>query len=356
MFYLNEWHIKFNLFYSLNPSFFTKDSVFFTNDLPTSCFRLFVFLCFNQILSMNSLFDKLKHQFKTGSMAVKLLIVNIGFFVMAAMVSIVFKLFSMNVELGHFYGAPSEWKMLLLRPWTIISYMFAHDINGIWHLLWNMMLFYFAGNFFVFKLGSKKLLSVYLAGGFFGFLAYFFGYNFLPVFANQGSGVLIGASAAVIAVFVAVGMTFPSHPLKFTFLANPIKLGYIVGAVILLDLIRLQGSIGVEGGNSGGWISHLGGAAFGLYYAAKTRQGKNVLAPFEKFLDRLFSFNYKTLFDKRTKPTLRAKKGGKSTNDKPTSPPKNKKDTEMIDSILEKVKKSGYQSLTTREKEIFFKK
>jgi membrane associated rhomboid family serine protease len=307
---------------------------------------------------MNSLLEKLKTQYKSGSMAIKLLIINVGFFVLAAVISILFKLFSFNINLSSIYGASPEWKILLTRPWTLVTYMFAHDLNGISHLLWNMVLFYFAGTFFVQKLGSKKLLSVYLVGGFVGFLAFFLGYNFLPAFANANRFPLIGASAAVIAVFVAGGTVYPNHPLKFTFIAKPIKLSYIVGGIVLLDLIRLQASIGVEGANAGGWISHLGGAIFGFYYGTKTKQGKNILYSFEKFLDKLFSLDFPRWFTtKNSKPKMKVKKGGKTSEKKAKSQPKQqKKDNEQINTILDKVKKSGYQSLSPKEKEIFFKK
>ena len=153
-------------------------------------------------------------------------------------------------------------------------------------------------------------------------------------------------------VLVTIGIMNPDYPLKFVFLAKPIKLIYIVGGLVLLDLVRLQADIGSERGNAGGWLSHLGGIGFGLLYGSQLLKRKNILKGFERFLESVFSFSYpKTWF--KTKPKMKVKQGGKNRKDSV------KKDTKSNESrlsaVIEKVKKSGYESLTKAEKEFLFK-
>ena len=163
---------------------------------------------------------------------------------------------------------------------------------------------------------------------------------------------LIGASAAVLAVFVAIGMAKPNVELKIMFIPQPVKLIYIVAIFVVLDLMRLQSSLGNSGTNTGGWLAHLGGAFFGAIYGFKAREGKNILNSFERFLDSVFSLDLSRFFEKKKpKPKMKVKQGGAKKGSSESSVKKNNKELEVI---LNKVKKSGYSSLTKEEKELFF--
>lgn len=298
---------------------------------------------------MKDLVNTIKQKFKQGDMHIKLLIVNISLFIFCLLVSILIKFSSPDFNLANYYAASSNPVNLLYKPWTLVTHMFTHDISGIGHILWNMVMLFFIGDFFVRALGNKKMLSIYLAGGFAGYLLFAFGYNFLPAFSSLGEGMVMGASAAITAIMVSLVTYRPNLQLKFVFLQNPVKLVYIVGLFVVLDLIRLQTSIGIAGSNAGGWLAHLGGALFGFVHATQLKKGKNWLGGFERFLDNLFSgslFSFKI-----KKPKLEVKKGGKY---KKNETPKPKEKNLNIEPILEKVKKSGYSSLTQKEKEIFF--
>ncbi len=300
---------------------------------------------------MSTIKENIKQQFNAGSMAIKLIMVNVGFFVVSLLVSIFIKLGMPSFEISNYYGASSSFSELIFKPWTVVTYMFAHSLSGIGHLFWNMVMLYFAGTYFVNKLGNKKLLSLYLAGGFAGFLLFTIGYNFLPAFTMLSDGILIGASASVTAIMVVIGVMFPNDEIRLMFIPQPIKLLYIVGFFILLDIIKLQGSIGLEGANQGGWLSHLGGAIFGFVYATRIKDGKNILRRFEAFLDNLFSLNFSKTVVKR-KPKLKVKRGGKQKATSTDAP--NKTNKENINAILSKVKNSGYESLTRKEKDLLF--
>ena len=300
---------------------------------------------------MKDLIENIKAKFKQGDMHIKLLIVNISLFVICLLLSIFVKFSIPDFNLANYYAASSNPLHILYKPWTLVTHMFTHDITGIGHILWNMIMLFFIGDFFVRALGNKKMLSIYFAGGFSGYLLFALGYNFLPAFNSLGEGMVMGASAAITAIMVSLVTYKPNIELKFVFIQKSVKLAYIVGIFVILDLIRLQSSIGIAGANAGGWLAHLGGAIFGFVYATQLKGGKNWLLGFERFLDNLFSgslFSFKV-----RKPKLKVKKGGKKSYSSQSSNNKKENKTDM-ESILAKVKKSGYSSLTQKEKELFF--
>ena len=304
---------------------------------------------------MSSISENIKQQFNSGSMVVKLIMVNVGFFIVSLLVSILIKLGNPSFEIANYYGASSNFMELIFKPWTLVTYMFAHSLFGIGHLFWNMVMLYFAGSYFVNKIGNKKLLSLYLAGGFSGYLLFTLGFNFLPAFSLLSNGFLIGASASVTGIMVVIGVMYPNDEIKLMFIPQPIKLIYIVGFFILLDIIKIQANIGLEGAYEGGWLSHLGGAFFGFFYATRMKQGKNILRRFEAFLDNLFSFDFSKYFVKNKKSKLKVEKGGKPPRDDYNYNDNKVKNQQQTDVILDKISKSGYESLSKKEKDFLFK-
>lgn len=281
--------------------------------------------------------------------------INVGVFVISLLVTVIVKLFAEYFTLVDYLAVPSDFWIILQKPWTVLTYMFSHSIDGIGHLFWNMILLYFAGNIFQRTLGGKKLLSTYLLGGFAGYLLFALGYNFLPALASPNvNEVLVGASAAVTAIFVAIGVYMPNYEVRFFFIPQSFKLIYIVLFFVLLDFIRLQTSIGVVGGNTGGWLAHIGGAIFGFAYASQLKKGKNISKWFERFIDNLVG-----LFKKKPKMKVKYKK---NTNSNQSKPPRNDYDynenkvdnQQKIDAILDKISKSGYASLSKKEKDFLF--
>ena len=196
---------------------------------------------------MSQLIESIKQRFKKGEMHVKLIMINVGFFVLALLISILFKFSNSNFDFYHYYSASSDLSVLVMRPWSIVTYMFGHSLDELGHILTNMVVLFFGGNLFIQKLGNRKLLSVYLAGGIIGYIFFAVGYNLFPAF--QEVGTLVGASASVLAIFVAIGVYIPNLEVRIPFVSKPIKLIYFVGAYVLLNLVWLQSSIGVENGN-----------------------------------------------------------------------------------------------------------
>jgi membrane associated rhomboid family serine protease len=229
---------------------------------------------------------------------------------------------------------------IIARPWTIITYMFVHDLNGIWHLLFNMLWLYWFGQIFLQFLSQKKLLSVYLLGGFAGAVLYTLVYNIFPAFELERFGSnMVGASAAIMAVVIAIAAIAPNYSIQIIFF-GPVKLKYIALITIVIDLISIQYS------NAGGHIAHIGGELFGYLYAKNHLKGRDLTSGFSKIIDAILN-----LFTprKRMKVTYKT-----PTNDFEYNKTKVEQQKE-VDRILDKIAKGGYNSLSKEEKDFLFK-
>ena len=165
-------------------------------------------------------------------------------------------------------------------------------------------------------------------------------YNFLPGLQTQQS-LLVGASAGVMAVVIGIASHIPQYSLRFRFIGN-IKLLYIAVALVVLDVVQ------IPAGNAGGHLAHLGGSLIGFLLTTYFGQGKNLISWFEGFFSKNKKQPLKTVY-KNTKQTKQTKQT--SYQKKET---KSEQQT-MIDSILDKISKSGYDTLTKEEKDYLFK-
>ena len=220
---------------------------------------------------------------------------------------------------------------LITKPWSLISYGFLHE--GFIHIIFNLIALYFIGNLFIDYFTQKQLFTFYLLGTFFGGLFYLFSQNYFPLFEGKTT-TLIGASAGISTIFIGISTYMPNFELKIRFIGF-VKLWYLAAIWVSLDVLGLTGE------NAGGHFAHLGGSIFGFLYINKVRNRK-----FNIF-KKLFS-----IFTPKKKPL---KTVYKSTNNTKTN--SNTKDftQKKIDIILDKISKSGYDTLTKEEKEILFK-
>ena len=206
----------------------------------------------------------------------------------------------------------------------------------------NMLMLYFMGQMFVQFFGEKRSLSVYLLGGFSGGLILLFATAFLPAFKDVNSTAL-GASAAVMAITIAVCSYSPRTKVHL-FGVFPLELRYFGLIVIMLDLL----SIGSGAENLGGHLAHVGGAIFGFYFATQYLKGKDITKGFTKFLDSFFS-----LFKKKSNLYVSHSKV-RQMDDYEYNYTK-KTIQEKVDEILDKISRSGYDSLTKEEKDVLHK-
>ena len=290
-----------------------------------------------------NIFEKLWLKFKRGSSYEKILFINIAVYVIVNVFRVVMYLMQVG-NAGLYYpvnylSLPADLTQIAHHPWSVITYMFLHE--DFLHILFNMLWFYWFGKIFVDYIGAKKLTAVYIIGGLFGALFYVGAFNLFPVFADvlQASKAL-GASAAVIAVVVAISFYIPDHKVGLMFIGN-VKLKYIALFTILVDFLSIASE------NSGGHIAHLGGAFFGFIYAMQFKKGKDALA----WLEKLFTV-MGSMF--KRKPRMKATYSkAKEMNDREYNYEKAKQQKE-IDAILDKIAKSGYDSLSKSEKETLF--
>lgn len=296
---------------------------------------------------MASVLDDLKLAYRFGSIVTRLLFINAGVFLALTLIRI-FGFFYQTPLLPHvmpWIAGSSGWERMLYRPWTLITYMFVHE--GLFHLFFNMILLYVAGRIFENLLNGKRLLAVYFLGGIAGFVLYFAAYNIFPVFSAHTGSLIYGASASIMAILVAIATYQPNIELRLILIGN-VKLKYIAIFFVAIDVLFL------DGGNTGGRIAHLGGAIFGFLYARQLQKGNDWSKGFFVVTD--FFGQLINPKPKMKVASSRARTGGASkTSNTPPSPSKQDRDHQKkIDSILDKISQSGYDSLTKAEKEYLF--
>lgn len=286
--------------------------------------------------------QQIKNMFRSGDIISRLIIINVGIFVITAAIRILLTLFNIQTPLfTELLAVPAHLSNLLLAPWTLISYMFYHE--QIFHILFNMFALYWFSKIFLIYFNEKQLMALYILGGISGAFLYIASYNIFPYFNNMIFGSrLLGASGSVMAIIVASAVQSPKLELRFLLLGS-IKLQYIAIAVVLISFL------GITSSNAGGEIAHLGGALFGYLFVVSLRGGKDISAWLNKSIDAVMG-----IFRPR-KMKIRPNKSNVKMNDAEFNVHKKKQEAE-IDRILDKIKKSGYESLSTEEKNRLFNK
>lgn len=298
-----------------------------------------------------SFWDDVKASFQRGDLLTRLIYVNVAVFLLIKVIGVVGFLFQAQWNVAQPFTLPADLSVLIRRPWSIFSYMFLH-VNFM-HLFFNLLWLYFGGQIFVNFLSQRKLLSTYLLGGIFGGVLYMLAYNVFPVFAPYlSASVALGASAGVLAVLVAIATFVPNYTVRLFLLGN-VQLKYIAIISVVLDVLS------IPNGNAGGHIAHIGGAAYGFFYATGLKKGHNSSAWFEQVLDQVFGF-FTGLFSgaasKRSplRPVFNSGRGGGRTGNRSSAAKPAPDAQKRVDEILDKIKVSGYASLTAEEKRFLF--
>ena len=290
-----------------------------------------------------NILDDLKLQYKNGDIATRLIFWNLLLFAIPEIVFAVLQLFHININYFNYVALPSHFSDLILKPWTIVSYAFFH--GGFLHLLFNMIMLHFASRLFVTFFTQKQLFGLYVLGSIFAGIVYLVCYTFLPSLSNQNA-LLVGASASVMAILFATMTYQPFMDIRLA-LFGSVKLWHIAILYLVVDLIQLP----LE--NTGGHLAHLGGALFGFIYIKLLQNGTDLTRGFNAIID-----GFTNLFSpKKATPFKKVYRNPKSTNVTKTASKIVTKDKtqQQIDEILDKISKSGYDSLTVDEKEFLFK-
>ena len=241
----------------------------------------------------------------------------------------------------EWFSLPGSFNSFIFKPWTLISYAFFHASFS--HLFWNMVMLYFGGQLFLNLFSSQRFYNVFFLGLIVGGFIFLLSYTVFPVFSGNGSS-LVGASAGVTAIFIFICAYMPYQEVR-VFLFN-IKLWQLGIFFILTDLIQ------IPNGNAGGHLAHIGGGLLGFVYARKLKEGTDIGAGFETYWNAFvsaLSFKRKPL-----RTAYRAKKAP-SSEEPNTKAYQNRERQKKIDTILDKISHSGYDSLNKEEKDYLFK-
>lgn len=265
-------------------------------------------------------FDSIRTTLQKHGILTQLMVVNVAVFLTINLVGNLSR-----VDLLPFFGLPAGGSAFVSRFWTFFTYMFTHI--HLWHLFWNLLLFYFLSQVFFTILGEKKLLYLYVMSGLCGgALVVMMGLLFPAYFAHA---ILIGASASVLGVGAVMAVYSPNYRVYlFGILEMPYKYFYLL-TFVLSTIIDL--SI-----NTGGKISHMGGAAFGLIYGLSLKRGTDLSK---------FSFGFK----KKSRLKLVS-----YSDDELTAEEENNQEQRM-NQLLDKISKGGYDSLTKKEKDELYR-
>lgn len=289
--------------------------------------------------------DEFKSAFQRQNNALaQLIIINVVIFVVVGLITVVLTISGAPsvAELIHNqFEIPAVFSEFLQRSWTIITYAFMH--GGFFHILMNMLWFYWFGKLFVEYLGSDKLVAVYVLGALFGGLLYLLAYNTIPFFIDQTKDhhiVMVGASAAVNAIIVAAATLLPNYTF-YLIIIGPVKIKYIAAIAVLLSVF------GTIEGNAGGNLAHLGGALIGFVYIKQLQVGIN----WGGWITVTLTW-FKNLF--KSKPNVKVTYRSEGPTAKKTTPASGKASQTEIDAILDKISDRGYESLTKEEKEKLF--
>ena len=283
---------------------------------------------------MTSLNQDIKDKLSRLNVFEKIIVVNFVVFVLTS-ITLRFSGFGSGLEWLSLSKSASQ---LISRPWTLITYGFTHYSFS--HLFFNMLVLYFFGRSFSNLFKAVVCLKIYLLGILSGGLAFVIIYNFFPSGILNTVGPLVGASAGVRAIIMFLCVYLPNKEVRFFTFQFPLK--YIGIALVVLDLP------GFFSNNSGGTVAHFGGYLLGYFYARQYQKGIDVGA----FIDKITAYfsssksNLKTVYKKKNSSSFAGK--NKEEFDRFTH-------QKQIDLILDKISKSGYESLSQVEKDFLFR-
>lgn len=302
-----------------------------------------------------TLFDDIKQQYSRGDRITQLIIINVAVFLGVLVVRLLLMIGGGASGVSLYDGflnllmAHSSLKFTLIHFWTPFTYMFLHE--GLWHIFFNMLYLHWFGRILQDMGGRKLIVPIYLAGGLAGWLAYILSTHLLQ---NLPIGdVALGASASVMAIIAAAATLVPHFDIQLIIIGR-VELRWVALFLIVLDLA----SINLQGGNNGGHLMHLGGVAAGWFFIWQLQRGADYADIFEKYTSVLTNW-----FAKRRKPNLTATRGGgsmhsaqKTVLNTPRQASGDENNTQVvIDEILEKIKRSGINSLSDKEREWLYK-
>ena len=296
-----------------------------------------------------NIFQDLKYRFQFGGMHVKLLFVNAIVFIFIGFLHVFTRLLgdveiqqSTAILLHDIFALQADFLGLITKPWGLITSIFSHF--EFMHFLFNMLFLFFAGQLYEQLFGGKKLLNIYILGGIAGGILEIVAHELFPALSNSQS-IVVGASGSIMAIFIATAMYRPNTKIML-FGILPVRIIVLAGAYFIYDLL----SLGMPDGTA--HFAHIGGGIIGVISVKTMDKPNNILTRFARFTDKIFTIFKRDFFKKKN--TLNVERGGRPLTDEEYIARK-KENQAKTDAILDKISKSGYESLTSKEKEFLFK-
>lgn len=299
-----------------------------------------------------SIKDDFKNAFnRPNSAHTQLIIINVVVFLAFAVLYVFSRLFGLPqlFEVVHNqFSIPPVFTDFLARPWTVITYAFAHSLSDIFHIIMNMLVFYWFAKLIIEYLGSDKVIIIYVLGALAGSITYLMMFNLVPYYIMESSTFpgMVGASGAVLAIVVAAATLLPNYSFFLIFI-GPVNIKYIAGFFLVTSFL------GSVGHNSGGNIAHLGGALMGYFYIKQLQSGND----WGKWIISTMNF-FKSFFKPSSKIKVSYKKekttASRSSSSRSSAKKGSDASQEEIDAILDKISEKGYESLSKEEKQKLF--
>lgn len=291
----------------------------------------------------DSIVKDIQHSFKTGNMVTRLIIINLGIFMVTALMEAFAPTFY-NSTIIRWIALPSDFMSFVFKPWTIFTHMFVHD--GVWHVVWNLLIFYWFGRIVGDLIGDRHIWPIYLLAGIAGGIGVLVSYQIVPQYIGTYA---VGASAAIMGVVLVAGIINPDHEIRL-FILGIVKIKFIILAIIFFDLLGIGNK-----SNTGGHIAHICGMIMGWVYMAQLGKGNDLANIVNGYTERLGN-----LFDRSHKPKKKSPLSVKYKSDKIKTMSERRADSRNnnqseIDAILDKIKQKGYDSLTDAEKDVLYK-
>ncbi len=285
------------------------------------------------------MFEDLKSQYKYGGVVTQIIYWNVFLFLLPLVLKGVLALFKIDFMYLDWFSLSSNFQYLLTKPWSLVSYGFFHF--DFIHLLFNMIGLYYFGILFQTFFTQKQFVAVYFFGIIFSGIFYLGSYLIFPMLFETVVP-MVGASGAIMSILIATSTYAPQMVIRLPLIGH-VKLWQIALVFVALDFVQLPYQ------NTGGHIAHLGGALFGFLYVKQLHNGNDLSVYFYVVWDKIVAI----FSSKKKSPFVKVHRNESKT----VFTPKNNKtkNQQQIDEILDKISKSGYDSLTKEEKEFLFK-
>lgn len=285
-----------------------------------------------------------------GNALFYLLALNAVLFVILYFIYVVYLLtdgnaFEFKTQVFDWFAVPSDPGVFITRPWTLLVYMFAQ--RDFWLLFANLLWLWSFGYILQDLTGNKKIIPLYLYGGFAGSIFFLLTVNLLPALKSGvvDQSYLSGAGPAIMAIAVAATTLAPRYKI-FPFIGGGIPLWILTAIFVFITIFTANGIR-----NPGHVMAHVGGGLTGFLFMWQMTKGNDWstwMNNLVTWLDDLFNpeKKQKKISDKKrlyykseTKPFVKTPHITQ----------------QRIDELLDKINHKGYNSLTEEEKE-FLKK